>query len=400
MLEPKTFYRKLDFLFNRIGREKSGKDFLFSILKELQNTFGADLKICNGHIYEEFEEDFVLIYCNSKNPMVKSLPLNSQVIQNAIINKTYIYDDLTSKAIFGIKSSNEYSIPAALYVSNPESRWIFVFELRSGWIREEIEFCFNATRAALNYRLYTEAFKNDLEQAAYIQQSLLPIQAPDIAGFDIAAKSIPAELVGGDLYDYFKFDGDGFGVCVGDASGHGLPAALLVRDVVTGLRMGMEREMKLLYTLKKLNNVIYRSVYSTRFISLFIAEIEQTGNILYVNAGHPSPILVDKNQVFELESTGLIFGALPEITLHTAHAKMNPGSVLVIYTDGIVERKNSKKEDYGTERLTQIILENQDKTAKEIIEIIFNQAFEFGKKSKWMDDATILVLKRNNIVTQ
>jgi len=395
MLEPKTFYRKLDFLLNRIGREKSGKDFLSSIAKELENTFGSDLKICNGHIYEEFEEDFVLIISNPKNPMAKSIPVNSQVAQNVINNKTYIYDDLTSKAIFGIKSTYEYSIPVAMYVSNPECRWIFVFELRSGWIREEVEFCFNAVRAALNYRLYSEAFKNDLEQAAYIQQSLLPVKSPEISGYDIAAKSIPAELVGGDLYDYFQFDGEGFGVCVGDASGHGLPAALLVRDVVTGLRMGMEREMKLVYTLKKLNNVIYRSVYSTRFISLFIAEIEQNGNLLYVNAGHPSPILVHKNQLSELQSTGLIFGALPEIALHSSYAKMNPGSILVIYTDGIIERKNRKKEDFGNDRLNNIILTNQDKSAKEIVDIIFDQAFEFGKKAKWMDDATILVIKKN-----
>lgn len=394
MLEPKTFYRKLDFLFNRIGREKSGKDFLFSILRELENTFGADLKICNGHIYEEFEEDFVLVFNNPKNSMVKSLPVSSQVVQNVVTNKTYIYDDLTSKAIFGIKSTL-YSIPVAMYISNPECNWIFVFELRSGWIREEVEFCFNAVRAALNYRLYSEAFKNDLEQTAYIQQSLLPVKAPAIPGFEIAAKSIPAELVGGDLYDYFQFDGDGFGVCVGDASGHGLPAALLVRDVVTGLRMGMEREMKLVYTLKKLNNVIYRSVYSTRFISLFIAEIEKNGNLLYVNAGHPSPILISDNGIKELESTGLIFGALPEIQLYSSHAKMNPGSILVIYTDGIIERKNRKKEDFGTERLYNIILNNKNKSPQEIIDIIFDQAFEFGKKGKWMDDASVMVIKKN-----
>ena len=95
----------------------------------------------------------------------------------------------------------------------------------------------------------------------------------------IAGFSKPAELVGGDLFDYFNFDNEEFGVCIGDASGHGLPAALLVRDVVTGLRMGLEKQMKMVYTFKKLNNVIYRSVYSTRFISLFYAEIQKDGNL-------------------------------------------------------------------------------------------------------------------------
>ena len=133
----------------------------------------------------------------------------------------------------------------------------------------------------LNYKLFSESVKSELEQAVHIQQSLLPTSALEYSGFEIFGRSQPAELVGGDLYDYYSYDKDGFGVCIGDASGHGIPAALMVRDVVTGLRMGLEKHMKMVHTLKKLNNVIYQSVYSTRFISLFYAEIESDGNIFY-----------------------------------------------------------------------------------------------------------------------
>jgi len=177
----------------------------------------------------------------------------------------------------------------------------------------------------------------------------------------IAGRSQPAELVGGDLYDYFNFDEDGFGVCIGDASGHGLPAALLVRDVVTGLRMGLEKHMKMVYTFKKLNNVIYQSVYSTRFISIFYAEIEKDGIIQFVNAGHPAPILFDGNKFSELESTGLIFGALPEIQLTRGFAQITPGSVLVLYTDGIIERKSPTIEDFSIDRLKEVIKANYKK---------------------------------------
>jgi hypothetical protein len=396
MLEPKTFYRKLDFILNRIGREKSGSDFLFIIVKELENTFSNDLRIGNGRVYKEEEAEYILIYSHPGENLAESIPQDSPAIQSILRFKSFIFDDQTQNNELISKGDGEYSVPAALTVSNPSDRWIMAFDLMSGWIREEIEFCLNAVRAALNYRLYSEAFKNEMEQAAYIQQSLLPSIVPKISGWEIAGHSIPAEIVGGDLYDFYEFDSEGFGLCIGDASGHGMPAALLVRDVITGLRMGMERGMKMVYTLKKLNRVIYRSVYSTRFISLFMAEFENNGNMVYVNAGHPAPILFDGDNITELGATGLIFGALPEINLSSSYAKMNQGSVLILFSDGIIERQNSKKEFYELERLKECIKKNKDKSAKEILDTIFNSVNNFGKKNKWEDDATILVVKRLN----
>jgi phosphoserine phosphatase RsbU/P len=396
MLEPKTFYRKLDFLLNKIGRGKTGRDFLFTIVKDIEDTFGSDLRIENGRVYQEEEEEFVLIYSHSTHKIRNSIPQSSKALQNVLEFKTFIFNIETLANDFSNNIQGEYNIPAALSVHNPSNRWILVFDIKSDWIREEIEFCLNAVRTALNYRLYSEAMKNEMEQAAYIQQSLLPSIIPKIQDWEIAGRSIPAELVGGDLYDYYEFDGEGFGLTIGDASGHGMPAALLVRDVITGLRMGMERGMKMVYTLKKLNRVIYKSVYSTRFISLFMAEFENNGNLVYVNAGHPAPILIDGKEVTELESTGLIFGALPEINLSSSYAKMHRGSVLVLFSDGIFERQNSNKEFYGIDRLKKCILRNKEKCAQEILNVIFNEVNEFGKKDKWEDDATILVIKRLN----
>jgi len=105
-------------------------------------------------------------------------------------------------------------------------------------------------------------------------------------------------------------------VAVGDASGHGLPAALLVRDVVTGLRMGVEKEAKMAEAMEKLNRIIHRSTLSTRFVSLFYGAIESNGNFRYVNAGHPPPILVNGSRIKRLKATGTILGAVPEISLH------------------------------------------------------------------------------------
>jgi len=397
MIQPKDFYRKLDSLLSKIGQEKSGKDFLFTIVKDLEKTFGNDLHIGKGYIYEKNGDEFILISPLSNQELINietNLPISSEAVQFVLNSKTYIFDNPAFS--IGTKKipQKEYAIPAAITVHSQENRWIFVFELRSGWVREEIEFCLNAVRTVLSYRLLSESIKSEYEQAFQIQKSLLPTSAPQIPGYQIAGNSQQAELVGGDFFDYFQFEGAEFGFCIGDASGHGIPAALMARDAIIGLRMGLEKHMKMVHTLKKLNSVIYQSVYSTRFVSLFYAEMEENGNLFYVNAGHPAPILINGNEVIELESTGIIFGALPEIDLRRSYTKIFPGSVLVLFSDGILERQNNKGENFELERLKKVALQNKNLNAEEILAAIFCAANEFGKKKKWKDDATVVVLKR------
>jgi sigma-B regulation protein RsbU (phosphoserine phosphatase) len=270
-----------------------------------------------------------------------------------------------------------------------------VFELKSGWIREEIDLCLNAIRTSLSYRLISESVQNELEQAFQIQQSLLPSIPPNMPGYQFAAKSQPAELVGGDLYDYYVLDDNTLGFCIGDASGHGLPAALMVRDVITGLRMGLEKEMKMVHTLKKLNAVIYQSVYSAKFVSLFYAELERNGSLLFANAGHPSPLLFDGENFQTLEPTGVVIGAFPNLDISRSYIRIHPGSIFVSVTDGILERKNRRSELFEVERLKSIILENKNENADTILFRIFEAANSFGKGKKWEDDATVLVIKKN-----
>ncbi len=241
MIEPKIFYRKLDSLLSKITSAKSGADFLFTIVNELLKTFGIDLHIGSGRIYEKDSTSYILIspLSNHENSDFKTnLFINSKDVQAVLNYKTYIFDQAESGA--GLKNSQgkEYTIPVAITVNNQEHEWIIIFELMNGWIREEIEFCLNAVRAVLNYRLLSESIKNEYEQAYLIQKSLLPTSSPVFPGYQIAGNSRQAELVGGDIFDYYKFNEEEFGFCIGDASGHGLPAALLARDAIIGLRIG------------------------------------------------------------------------------------------------------------------------------------------------------------------
>jgi sigma-B regulation protein RsbU (phosphoserine phosphatase) len=397
MITPKDFYRKLDNLIAKIGKEKTSQYFLSSIAVELEKTFGEDLKIAHGRLYRESGDEFVFIGPPGKSKQLHATPklrANSEAVKHVIENGSYIFDDPKLSIDPQINMQREYAIPAAFYIRRKGRRWLFIFELKSGWVREEIEFCLNAVRSAVNYRMFSDAVKNEYEQAALIQRSLLPAATPKIKGYQIAARSKPADLVVGDFYDYFEFDDEMFGVGIGDASGHGLLAAMLVRDVVTGLRMGIEKELKMVHTIKKLNRVLHRSTYSSRFATLFYAEIERNGNLIYANAGHPGPLLVHGDQVQVLKANGTILGALPDLAIQRAIARFELNSVLVMYSDGIFERLNRQDEQYGIPRLKKLAVRNQNKTAPEILDLIFDTVFQYGNGTKWEDDATVVVIKR------
>lgn len=396
MIEPKEFYRQLDSMLAKIGKVCSDENFFVSILKELEQQFAKSLKIESSHVYELRGEDFILIHSSNadeKKRVVSDLLVNSDAAQKVIHHKSYIYDDSNLAYDFIRPEIKDSFTIAAISIYSPEHHWLMVFELKSDYIREEISLFLNAVRTAMNYRLFSEMIWSELDRAVQIQKSLLPKQAPKIAGYDIYGRSQPAEMVGGDFYEYFEFDGT-FGASIGDASGHGLPAALLVRDVVIGLRMGLAKEMRIVHTIKKLNSVIQRSTYSTNFVSLFIGEIEEGGHLFYVNAGHPPPFLVTGSRIEDLEATGITLGFLEDVQLTRAHIQMPPDSILVLYTDGIIEHNNGKEEQYDIKRLKALATKNQHLSAKDLVNLIFDDVYEFGNRTNWQDDATLVIIKR------
>jgi sigma-B regulation protein RsbU (phosphoserine phosphatase) len=265
---------------------------------------------------------------------------------------------------------------------------------------EELDFALNTIRASLDARLVDARVRGSFREAAEIQQSLLVEEPPPFPGYDIAARSVAAEEVGGDFYDFQSFNGDMLGLAIGDASGHGLPAALLVRDVVTGLRMGIEKELKVAHVFEKLNRVIHRSRLSSRFVSVFYGELERDGNFVYVNAGHQPPLLFIRDvrpqgpAEIELTVGGTVIGPLPEARFQRGFARVRPGEVLLMLTDGILERRDRAGEFFGLDRVRAIVREKQREPAAAILDRLFEGALAWGEGRPWEDDATIVVVKR------
>ena len=399
MLEPKVFYREMDLLLRQIGRKRSKQNFLLSIMRELEVRIATKMHFANGRLYEKRGEALCRVFQarrNQNSVFVDRVMVDARIFLLLMSQGSHIYhefefvtDPLRAQNVDGAFS-------AAFVVESSNTIWLFCFDLEEGWNRDEILFCFNAVRSALNYRLLMDSVKNQWQEAARIQKSLLPSYIPPVAGYDIASYSQPAELLGGDFYDFLNLDNNVFGIVAGDASGHGLSAALVVRDVITGLRMGLFAEMKMVNALKKLNEVIQRNTISSRFVSLVYGELEKKGNFVYVNAGHPPPLVLQRDRVTALAATGTILGALPEIDLHRANIQLEAGDSLVIYSDGIIEHKNEHRKQFGLRRLQRLLLENRNSSASDIMEIVFRTVYEFGSGANWKDDTTVVVIKRLN----
>jgi sigma-B regulation protein RsbU (phosphoserine phosphatase) len=397
-LDAKLLYRRLDSLLGGIDPTLAPRHVLPAFLEDAFRTLRDDLRLKAASLYFEQRDGFSLVrqvgdaggaWPDALDPARPPLTLVFQ-------HRVYIFSDPLSETAPTALAPLALSPSAALVVGRRPNRHVFLFLMSEGWVREEVDFAFNTLRAALGARLMEERVRGSFREAAEIQQSLLVEEPPAFPGFELAAHSLPAEEVGGDFYDFFSFadDDEMLGLAIGDASGHGLPAALLVRDVVTGLRMGVEKHLKVAHAFEKLNRVIHRSNLSSRFVSLFYGELERDGNLVYVNAGHQPPLLFGAGGVSELRTGGTVIGPLPEAQFRRGIAYLAPGDLLVLCTDGILERRDPRGAFFGDDRLRALVEAGRELTAELLLDRIFAAATEFGQGRPWEDDATAVVVRR------
>jgi sigma-B regulation protein RsbU (phosphoserine phosphatase) len=274
-----------------------------------------------------------------------------------------------------------------------DENFILSFGVSPEISHEDLLFSLNIIRYVINQRIVSERYHTVLAEAQRIQQSILPQRIPSYAGFDIWGKTIPAEVVSGDFYDYIPISDSILGLAVADASGHGLPAALVVRDIHMGLRMGVHRDFKIVRTMQKLNNIIHRSRLTTKFVTLFYGELELNGTLIYTNAGHNPPFMLKKNNQIELlRHGGRVLGPTPDATYQRGYSNMEPGDILCLYSDGIVEAHDRQEREFGLERLQKIVKANRDRTAQEIGTEVLQKVEKFGRVGE--DDRTVVIVKK------
>jgi sigma-B regulation protein RsbU (phosphoserine phosphatase) len=281
-------------------------------------------------------------------------------------------------------------------VSFGEEKYLLSFDVHPRVSAEDLYLALGIIRTVLDSKLRQEKLEGLINEARRIQQSILPKSVPGIGDYDVHGISRPAELVGGDFYDFLPAGENTFGAAIADASGHGLLAALLVRDVYVGLRMGIGGDLKIARTIERLNRILNKSRLTTKFVSLFYGEFESGGEIVYVNAGHPQPIHVSRSggTIAELEPTGMVLGPSPAATYGRRAVKMEAGDVMLLYTDGIVEAHDRKGREFGVPRVKKLLVEGRRRTAREIAERIAFAVDAWTGGLPQEDDQTIVVIRR------
>jgi sigma-B regulation protein RsbU (phosphoserine phosphatase) len=394
-LDHQGLYRRLDSLFKTLDCGQPQVELLKSFLEESHRTLGEHLGLKASLYYQERGESFQLekVAGDAGKP-AQTLPTTAPPLEILFRHRVYVFSDPYSEISPCHCVSAPVCAAAAVVVGKQPDRSVLFYFLDPGAVREELDFTLSSIRAALGVRLLEQRLQGSFREAAAIQQSLLLEEPPAFAGFDIACRTVPAEEVGGDFYDFYSFANQVLGVAIGDASGHGLPAALLVRDVVTGLRMGVEKHLKIASVFEKLNRVIHQSRLSSRFVSLVYVELESTGNMIYVNAGHHPPLLIHKSTTEPLEIGGSVIGPLPEVAFQRSITRMHSGSILALCTDGLLERRNAQDEFFGEHRLESLMRECAGLPAEAVVERLFASAFDYGGGRPWEDDATAVIVIR------
>jgi serine phosphatase RsbU (regulator of sigma subunit) len=245
-------------------------------------------------------------------------------------------------------------------------------------------------------RINRERMERELELATEIQQRFQPEGPPTIAGYDFQGISFSCYEIGGDYYDFIPRHDGRMLVALGDVSGKGTSASLLMSSLHAAIHAQVAAKTPLNELVTAVNVYLANNTPSNRFITLFVAELDPaTGDLTFINAGHNSPLIGRADGTIELvESGGLPLGLMDFAEYDVGHANLNPGDVLFIYSDGVSEANNLNEDEFGMERLKQVISANVGRSASGIRDRVESALSDFTGTAAPNDDITLVIVKR------
>ena len=237
--------------------------------------------------------------------------------------------------------------------------------------------------------------QRDLSQAAEIQGGMLPAVAPRIPGLDLAGFNAACRTVGGDYYDFFPYPDGRVGLALGDVSGKGMPASLMMMALHARVHVLAEDTADLGSFMARLNKATCANCPSNRFITFFFAILDSTsGELRFANAGHNPPILVRASgQAEMLEGGGPVLGILPIAPYSEKCSALGRGDMLVMYSDGVTEATDIDQNEFGEERFIQVLQQNRRQPSAEIVEAVTSALAQFAAGAPQADDITLVVAR-------
>jgi phosphoserine phosphatase RsbU/P len=408
-MEPKKLYKTVETIASQ--NFTSNTEMLISVIRELIENYSINLT--GGRLWELDSENGVyrLLFQTGKVERIDdnfSIKIAEYPIFDLISKERTVVEKetdmiLRSKGIFKYSASgvgDKIRYNGKLYYE-------YLLALNSNEINEEFKITLNIIATALTskikqrkYHLRTRELLADIDKARELQKSILPEHEYNFHNYELFGITDPAEIVGGDFFDYLDVGGDSqrLGVTVGDAASKGISAAAEAMYISGALRMACNFEIKIYPLMKRMNQLVNKIFADDKFASLFYGELsnDKSGLFLYANAGHNPPLFVrkDSDQVTLLNSTGPVLGPAPEAKYTVENVNFSIGDVLLIFSDGVTESANSEFEQYGDDRLQEKLIEIKEKSSKEIAYTILEDVIKFSKNGQYSDDKTLVVIKR------
>jgi sigma-B regulation protein RsbU (phosphoserine phosphatase) len=330
---------------------------------------------------------------------------------------TQICTDDKAVALFGVKNllvvpmhGRAESVLGVLVVGDMEGRGGVTLEFTEENCVLLEAFASQASVAIENARLYQEALevrelRSEMEEAAKIQEGLIPDTEPDIPGYDVSGYYEPRGAVGGDYFDYIQEpNGSSWVLAIADASGKGMQAALMMATLRAGLYSEVMRERDLQSMVVALNSLLYESSTDGKYATFFYARLQpETDRLTCLHAGHNYPLVVRSNGSCEwlgMKAGGVPLGMFPDDMLsqfgeyEPEPIQLHSGDVVLFYTDGVTETENPNNDQYGEERLEQVAKRLHRADINEILTGIREDVLEFQGAAQQFDDLALLILKK------
>lgn len=361
-----------------------------------------------------------------KSDQVKpfQIPMDQSIAGWVVQNKKgVVVNDVKSDPRFyqnadNISGFQTHSLIAAPLLVNEQAIGVIeLFNKTGGFTENDLDLlsaiASTAAIAIENARLYQEAvekgrMERELGMALSVQTGLLPEQFPQLEDWTYAACWNPAREVSGDFYDFIELDSAGhtlfnreapIGMVIADVTDKGMPAALFMAFTRSIIRASLHQVSSPAEGISQANHLTCQESTHGLFVTLFYGQLNPaTGDMTYVNAGHNPPLLYRKksNALERLMPTGIPLGIDKDFAYQQDKVTLHPGDFLISYTDGVTEAVNAKNEEFGMERLQQIVLTNKHATAENLAAAIEKAVIDFNPSGKQFDDITIVVVKRTS----
>ena len=238
--------------------------------------------------------------------------------------------------------------------------------------------------------------ESELELSQVVQRALLPQRMPNITGVELAAFSRPSEIIGGDYFDFFQFRDGTDGLVIADVSGHGVSAGMLMSSLQTAIRTMAPLTDSPAEVLERINHFYIHNINFTTFVTVFLARFDpNTLTLTYVNAGHNPPAVRRRKDstIIWLKPTAPAIGLAEEFHPIMESIAFSEGDSLLLYTDGVTEVMNISNEEFGQERLAELVHQNAERTAPDLLQAVRQALSAFGDNRPLVDDVTMVALK-------